>query len=380
MEFGAYQVQIFVSVALILAAALIALICDYLKGHNQRLRELAVELTARCEESQKLVQLLASPLRSSTHNPATAQQETFSSPFTYATEPEHERDLSRAAAPAVWEEAFSPEAGTMVTDRKRISPEAMVAMLAAARQAIKTGVPGAMVPAEAHQPSPVDAISDGNAPAQDLVVVKSVPGKRDWNALLAAHRRPSSQPPESVTPEPVPEASGLLDTVAATAEPRAAALEWPSGLQSASTWNRLLDSGRKVNGLVVSICVTSFSPSEAAADFPAGVHSAIESMLEAGEFAAPIGANEFVLFCPGVRDATAQRRLSRISQHLWDVQLGSLGRTEPQYTWGGLEVRDESIKDALEAAGQRLQEARHARNLMTHAAHAAPGFQLRETL
>src|SRR5436190_12742146 len=59
MEFGQYQLQIFVSLVVILGAAFVALICDFLKGNNEQLRELTVELKVRREEEQRRGQVMA---------------------------------------------------------------------------------------------------------------------------------------------------------------------------------------------------------------------------------------------------------------------------------------------------------------------------------
>ena len=47
MEFGPYQLQIIVSVVVVLGAVFVALIVDYLKGNNEQLRELGGG-TGRC--------------------------------------------------------------------------------------------------------------------------------------------------------------------------------------------------------------------------------------------------------------------------------------------------------------------------------------------
>src|ERR1700722_3330078 len=58
MELGQYQLQIFVSLVVILGAAFVALICDFLKGNNEQLRELTVELKVRREEEQRRSQTM----------------------------------------------------------------------------------------------------------------------------------------------------------------------------------------------------------------------------------------------------------------------------------------------------------------------------------
>src|SRR6202789_7355 len=55
---GQNQLQIFVSLVVILAAALVALICDFLRARNEQLRELTIELKVRHEEELKRSRLL----------------------------------------------------------------------------------------------------------------------------------------------------------------------------------------------------------------------------------------------------------------------------------------------------------------------------------
>ena len=58
MELEQYQLPIFVSLVVILGAALVALIRDFRKGNNEQLRELTIELKVRREEEQKRSHLL----------------------------------------------------------------------------------------------------------------------------------------------------------------------------------------------------------------------------------------------------------------------------------------------------------------------------------
>ena len=52
MDLGALDIQIFVSLVVVLGAAFVALVCDYLKGNNEQLREKNVELRVRSEERE----------------------------------------------------------------------------------------------------------------------------------------------------------------------------------------------------------------------------------------------------------------------------------------------------------------------------------------
>jgi len=71
--------------------------------------------------------------------------------------------------------------------------------------------------------------------------------------------------------------------------------------------------------------------------------------------------DEYLLIFPNERGAAAQKRLSRIAQQLWDFQLDSL-RTDPvKFSWGGLEVRNEPVSEAIASASERMHETRRGR-------------------
>ena len=53
MDLGSLELQIFVSLTVVLGGALIALICDYLKGNNEQLREHNIELRVRQQEHER---------------------------------------------------------------------------------------------------------------------------------------------------------------------------------------------------------------------------------------------------------------------------------------------------------------------------------------
>lgn len=72
---GSVELQIFVSLFVILGAAFVALLCDFLKGNNERLRERNIELQTRHEERDKREQLLEMAQRQA-WNAAVQAQET----------------------------------------------------------------------------------------------------------------------------------------------------------------------------------------------------------------------------------------------------------------------------------------------------------------
>lgn len=52
MDSGTLELQIFISLIVVLATAFVALVCDYLKGSNESLRERNIELRVRSEERE----------------------------------------------------------------------------------------------------------------------------------------------------------------------------------------------------------------------------------------------------------------------------------------------------------------------------------------
>src|SRR6187549_1857061 len=53
MDLGSLELQIFVSLTVVLGSAFVALVCDYLKGNNEQLREHNIELRVRKEEQER---------------------------------------------------------------------------------------------------------------------------------------------------------------------------------------------------------------------------------------------------------------------------------------------------------------------------------------
>jgi hypothetical protein len=387
MEFGPYQLQVFVSLVMILGASLVALICDYLKGHNEQLRELTLELKVRREEEHRLVSLLtarnAAFAASGAGSHANAAQAGTVPSETHSRErlshqalgnsPEPERALSRAEAPAaqssyVVVREMAGRAMAILPERKReVSVDAAPAMQRSALMASAGGSAAGILHELVATASAPSAKSTGSAVFHRATTSGT---KKDWNSLLAAQR--SQVVPESrdAKPPAVPQRFGLLDTVMAATSGQAASqnqaapsgLQPPTGFQNASMLRGLIEGRRRVSGLIVSIGITSAKEKDKSDDSQAdAVRSAVESLLEPGELAGPSGPDEFVLLLPAERGASAQRRLSRIAQQLWDFQLGYLSKYEIQFTWGGIEVREEPLDEAAASAVERMRDTRRGR-------------------
>jgi len=191
--------------------------------------------------------------------------------------------------------------------------------------------------------------------ALSRAVAPEEPAKPRATELFSDHKRLS---PEAIVAIARRAAEGLRRS------PRTAIDSFPSGVQTTAALSQLVESGLKVSGLVVRTAAGTPSQTEADARLAEAVHSAVEGVLEPGDFAASIGENQFVMISPAARGAAAQQRLSRLSQRLWDIQL-SHSEHQIQFIWDGLEVREESIQAAMESAAERLRETARSRNLVS---------------
>lgn len=408
MELGQYQLQIFVSLVVILGAAFVALICDFLKGNNEQLRELTVELKVRREEEQRRGQVMT---------PRTAAARVAIAPET-AAPPTQAVATAVESTPERKRSVFTQNAGG--AQRRQASADALAAMERGARLAgasKTTSAPSASPAARTNsQPPPLPtqdpkraiallaaaspAITIKNAPAysapvpavmierpvlMEQVVIdepvaietpvieqmiaqeptrvapeatsapkKNAPPKKDWGALLA--RRASASVPAAVS-EPVDAADTAIEQ-RTTANPLG---DIPAGFHDGVVLTRLILARQPVTGLVVSIGVTSNRKN---GTVPEPVNGLIRSLIGADNFACSTGTDEFLLIYPRLNGAAAQRQLSLVAQHLWDFQLRSLGSTSILFSWGGVQVASESIDEAVASANERMNETRRNRKLV----------------
>lgn len=330
MEFGQYQLQIFVSLVVIVCAAFVALICDFLKGNNEQLRELTIELKVRREEEQKRSHLLT---------PRVAQQA-----------PRTEKIEAPAAVPVA---AAPKERSILNKEKKRtVNSEAIAAMERGAALAGSGKRPRSAPVVAVRETKPEPKAETKPAPATINI-------KKDWGSLLSRNaQRPTA---------PAAANHDLLAAVVAatnsSATAQAGERSLPAGFQDGFVLNKLVQSRQPVSGLVVSIGVNASRKSDR--KLPEGVSKLVESLLGPNDFAAQSGEDEFLLIYPEERGASAQRRLSQIAQQLWDFQLRSLGSLQILFSWGGVEVRSESIEEAIASASERMQETKRGRKLLT---------------
>lgn len=342
MELAQYQLQIFVSLVVILGAAFVALIVDFLKGNNEQLRELALELRIRREEDQRRTRTLAPqtvpiaavPLAKTV---APAKSERMEAPMAPVAAP---------AGTAAVKTARPMTTASADRERKRPSADALAVMeraatMAASPRPMRAGKPQTQVekPVETKQQAEIIPPVSKGQPVSTA--------KKDWGTLLAHSNRPA---PAFSAPVTVHAQAGGGSAV-------------PAGFHEGFVLSQMVQNRRPVSGLVVSIGVNT--PRNEDGSLPQAVKDLILSLIGPQDFACPANAEEYLLIYPNERGASAQRKLNQIAQQLWDFQLRSLGQFQILFSWGGVEVTSESIEEAIASANERMQETRRGRKLLT---------------
>jgi GGDEF domain-containing protein len=112
MELGSLEIQIFVSLIVVLGTAFVALVCDFLKGNNEQLRERNIELRVRQDERERLG--LHQPLSWLQNLAAFARNPQFADAVAGATSP-----MPQAAEPVQRVEVAEPPSRPQFSGSRR---------------------------------------------------------------------------------------------------------------------------------------------------------------------------------------------------------------------------------------------------------------------
>lgn len=142
----------------------------------------------------------------------------------------------------------------------------------------------------------------------------------------------------------------------------------PSGFQEYSLLAEALESDGLFRGTIVAIAVSGAgrSPGEETLD---SVGEFVESLLTPADFACSYGQDEFLVILPEELGSQAQRRLQHISQRLWDYQIRSVSHQPAMFSWGAAEITGEPLRDAVEAARDRMLQTKRTRERATAEIH-----------
>jgi GGDEF domain-containing protein len=129
----------------------------------------------------------------------------------------------------------------------------------------------------------------------------------------------------------------------------------PAGMFNQWPFEVLLQLNKPFTGLVVLIdMVRTHRRSSHDAGAVQLVTACVASLLGEKDFGCRTTEDEFVMVCPGVEGAEAQRRLNRISERLWELHQSGRSACSLLFSWGGVGTRQKPLSEAMAAAVDRM--------------------------
>lgn len=255
-----------------------------------------------------------------------------------------------------------------------VEPEPLVAIPAVTEGPIEEPALAAVT-----EPEPLTAEPDFERFLDDLVTeFESQPGiYRDLPT--------PEQPAETPLPEPMPVQSLSSQPILPTLDFQPASellaegsaisnleeftpnLDVPLGTHAPAVLAALLERKEFLTGLVVSVGINEYGQihenlGRAAADeLLRSVDGLMSSLASEDGFCTRKSADEFTLIFPKLSASSAQRRLSELSERLWDFQLRNLGTFSVVFSWGASEAQREQLSEALASATERMMETQSSR-------------------
>ncbi len=184
---GAIELQVFVSLVVILGAAFVALICDFLKGNNEQLRESNIELKVRQDERDRR-EMLVQEVQRQTIEVVTQVQRAV------GQRPAAQGQAAQAAAPKANAEPVRVQPVSPVKDARALFEQAELARQGRGRRERRNG--GAAAPAE--RPAVSDEPQSPAAWAQE-VYLRRFPQAESRRAAQAAAPEPAKPAAPPVT-------------------------------------------------------------------------------------------------------------------------------------------------------------------------------------
>ena len=389
---SSFEIQVFVSLIVVLGAAFVALICDYLKGNNERLRERNEELQARVAE-REMLETLIERFQSKTLDAAMqAQKEAL-------------RELLDSSTPG--RRALSPGGVAALPEARAVGAPPAAAAAArriVAKRQLETGTskdspspviewpvppaegkdrPVLPVENEPYQPAFLGPVApDRSERDRKSTDDAAAPGPgRAWSQPAAGAAMPRTAQPIQAPPPPfptkptvrvfqmtaTPEESGAPAALAparkVVPEEQTGELEIPAGHFEAAALKDLLAGKGAFRGLVVFISVVAtgqLATTTECPEFTRLLNSVSRSLLalrRSEDLSCRSAENEFVLIYPRETGVSAQRIIARVKENLYDLQLRSLGAFSARFVWGAAEsTADARLADLLSTARAQAQD------------------------
>jgi|SRR5882724_709252 len=137
----------------------------------------------------------------------------------------------------------------------------------------------------------------------------------------------------------------------------------PPGMFNQWPMDVLLRIAKPFTGLVVLIDLANLhrrsSRNESLLQLITGC---VAGFLRANDFGCRTSEDEFIMVCPGLSGAEAQRQLNQISEQLWKFQQSGNGTFSLLFSWGGIGASEQPLSEAIASAVQRMNRINRNRN------------------
>ncbi len=140
----------------------------------------------------------------------------------------------------------------------------------------------------------------------------------------------------------------------------------PAGMHDYAVLERAIATGKGFNGLVMSIGVSEIDGRNSQnADVMTSIGFFVKGLLNDGEFACRSAQDEFLMISPALEKSEAQRRLDQIAEQLWDYQLRGVSTWSLLFSWGGVDVYQTRLSEAIAMAAERMTQTRRGRKTVS---------------
>lgn len=395
-------IHIIITVVAIIGAGAVALVCDMLKTNNERLRQENLELQVRREEEQRRAELAIDQLKRLTPPmgdlslpapapaaltagsalPEAPNQVAVSRPALHHHGP---AAALREVMAASGRTLDGQQPGATLDEARKLARDFLSAIAAKEGHEKMDGPIGAQAASPPAATRHAEQRSEGSSTTFHPVAVSAEPTalssrqpRKNWDQLLKGGVKRTTI---DVTPTPSTAKKGELipfeSLQNSQVQQEILQLRLPSGFhgmtEGMTELSRLLDMDKPLHGLVVSVGLNGVAATESPnPGIPAGTlrgaaSECVRALLEPGEFACQSAIDQFLIVSAATPEIS-QRRLTEITEKLWDFQLRTDLVSTMILSWGSYEATGETLAAATNCAMQRMEENRRGRT-----ASAQPG-------
>jgi hypothetical protein len=361
---------VILSIIAILGAAAAALLVDYLRSRNEQLRASMVEMKVRREVERRQAALqaqFAPQLMSKSAMAVPTGVPSASADESGKIAPEPPQPSASPPPENVTKETGAIQETAAADDRIRFRRQRRPTSAASAALEKEETMPKKALSEWLIQRAVARAAEKAHAEMNETPQADTAPSAEAPAEADTARGEPAeSAGPRSGTCTVVIDESLLASLASADASPavvsKSDALRLPTGMHNTATLKRLEKELSEFTGLIVSIGIThADAESRKADESMSSIVQFVEGLMEDMDFGCRVKADEMLLICPGHTGLAAQRRLSLLSEQLWDYQLRQLDHASVAFSLGGIDVHAEPLSEAIILANERMVQTRRNR-------------------